>query len=649
MKVCIALLGLLGLLNLDGASDWAGGVGSAMSWSPDSQWLSYTLVTASEPEHEPAGWLFDTALDRQEQRPSPALDAVRADLGGPATYRIWTTRRDGQSTVLIEESRWPLSTPSWGVEGRSIAFSRFVPRPMAVEPIFPRGRFEVVVQDTLDRKRVVWTQPELELDPETRAALLHIRTAWSSDGVTLAIPVPGREPAITVVRTDVPKVVLALQHASCPSWSPDGSRLAFVRKTGRNAKVVVVERQGEGFGATRDVAPTGPVLAPVGWAGDGRSVLLVSERLQGRSYEVDLVRRAVDGPDNFRTITLVPSDAIHRGAVLRGITIDFDREGEHCIFAVDYVGRDSAMVTALPSERQILRPFNPLDVSQRIAAVAISPDGHTVAARFGPPDSLTPPAVCDWASEQPTTLLVPDRTAKRLWSARLVTIARGLLAAGLPKLAVDGQVAKRPTLLPIPGELSPDNPIQARVNRIARFGAILDAFGGDDVDRPTDPSGKSADLETRLFFLYLAGDYVSAATALDALEGRLAEPEHRLAALSIKAQILWAQGERSRAQAVIDFLQGVQGAETRRIEETPFGPVVTKEVNCEQAWARHLAKQAATHEPPKPPDNTALQAEPSEQPLHDSIVPAPPQPIEGRGGDVPLPPIFRRLDGVDRQ
>ncbi len=646
MKASALLLVVLGLVHFSGAASCAAGLSATMSWSPDSQWLSYTLVTEPERERQLPGWLFDTAPHPDAARRVPALERMEA-VAGHATYRVWTTRRDGVSTVLIEESPWPLSAPAWGIEGRSIAFCRFVPRSMEPEAGFPRGRFDLVVQDGLDRKRIVWFQNDLELDLESQAALPHARPAWSADGISLAVPVPGREPRITVVRTDTHKVLLTLESACCPAWSPDGTRLAFLRNTGPSAKVMVVERQRQGFGAPRDLARTGPVAACPGWSGDGRSIFVVSERTPGRSREIDLIRRYLDGPDFIRTIALAPPDAVHRALVVRGISIDFDREGEHCVFSVDYLGRDSEVVTASPGERKIIRRFHPLDVSQRIGALAISPDAQTLAARFGPPERLTPPAVCDLTSEQ-TTLLVPDRAAKRIWTARLATAARDLLVTSLPKVAVDGEIAARPTLLPLPGELASGNQIQARVARIARLGTSLDRFTVESRDPPVDPPSKTAELETRLFFLYLAGDYAAAAAALDTLDAQLATPELRLAALSVKAQILWALGEKPRARSIIDYVQAAQGAETRRIEETPFGLVVTKELTPSQAWARHLGQQAAIPDPEKTQTDAPQSAELPDQPFHIPLVPAEPQPIEGRGGDAPPGPVFRRFEGLER-
>ena len=175
-------------------------------------------------------------------------------LGGTAAgsslYRIWATQPGRQVSVLIEESHWPLSAPSWSPQGRAIAFGRFVPE--SIEPAqsqsIQKGRYEVVVQNALDRKRVVWSAADFELDPTMRDGFPQLICAWSADGIYLAIPQPGRQPAIEIVRTDTKKRIKRIENACLPSWSPDGSRCAFIRPEEAGHQLECVERIGQTFG-----------------------------------------------------------------------------------------------------------------------------------------------------------------------------------------------------------------------------------------------------------------------------------------------------------------------------------------------------------------------------------------------------------------
>ncbi len=155
---------------------------------------------------------------------------ARADdsrgLAVPApVYRIWATQRDNRSAVPIEESLSPLTAPAWSPRGKVLAFGRFVPQSIEPAQSVQRGRYEVVIQDGLDRKQVVWSTGEFGLDAAGRGSLPELSCSWSPDGLFLAIPRPGTEPTVEVVRTDNKKHVATLDHALLPVWSPDGSKL----------------------------------------------------------------------------------------------------------------------------------------------------------------------------------------------------------------------------------------------------------------------------------------------------------------------------------------------------------------------------------------------------------------------------------------
>ena len=148
--------GLHGLVRLLTTVVAAGWVSSPMSWSPDSRWLSYTTAPVPGPVDREPGWLFDgsrgepSGRDRDGRVPAPA----RGD-GRPGTYRVWASQRDGAASVLIEESAWPMTSPAWSPRGRSVAFGRFVPESTGQQTPSPRGHFEVVIQDALNRKRTL--------------------------------------------------------------------------------------------------------------------------------------------------------------------------------------------------------------------------------------------------------------------------------------------------------------------------------------------------------------------------------------------------------------------------------------------------------------------------------------------------------------
>jgi Tol biopolymer transport system component len=635
MTLSFIPLGLLSFLRLLTTTVVAGPMSSPMSWSPDGDWLSYTVVTDADREPLQPGWIFLTSTPGSSSTGPPA-PTPPAEASVAPIYRIWATRRDHRSSALIEESHFPLTAPAWSPRGKSVAFGRFVPQSIEPAQIIQRGRYEVVIQDGLDRKQVVRSIADFELDPQTRASLPNLACSWSPDGLYLAIPRPGDQPTVEIVRTDNKKLVLVIDHACWPAWAPDGSKCAFVRHENDSNRLDYVERRGQAFDDPRPVAMLGPIPTAPYWNNDSRSIFAVVEKTPSRAHDLEIVRFVLEPSESIRVLNLAP-EPMRRGAKIRGVVIDFDRDLERCFFAVDLEGRDSDVVWCLPRDRGTIQKRIPsVDGTQRVTGVSISPDGQLVAMRFGSERGLTPPVIYDTETEQ-TTLLVADEEARRAWLAELAGSARHLLLASLPPAMVDGQVAERPTVLPLPDELLPlHETAVVRLNRLARFGSTLCSSPADRAELIQRQVPRSFEPEARLFFDYLRGDFPAAAVDLDHLEPLLTSPRERLAILSLRAQLFWARGERSQARAVIDYLISCGDPNRRLVEETPFGLVFSPAPCPQQAWAQYLSIIAAKKpEPPKPVSDSELPGDVFDPRLQlPNAAPAPP--IFDRPGD-PIP------------
>jgi hypothetical protein len=639
MRSSFIQMGLLGCVYLVTCSAMAGSTNSPLSWSPDGEWLSYTV--AADPKHDSLhpGWLFATTHNHPDSAGQDRSPGGRSTSEGPI-YRIWATHREGRPSVLIEESRWPLTAPSWSPRGKSIAFGRFVPVSIDTTQTVQRGRLEIVIQDGRDRKHVVWSVPDVALDPAALSALPNLSCSWSPDGLYLAVPRLWPQPAIEIVRTDTMKRMHILDRATQPAWSPDGTKCAFIRPESQRDHLEYVVRHGQTFSESRHVAAPARIPARPYWTSDSSSIIVAAVvRPAGRSPELDIMRFNLEPGDSSRVMSLIP-EPTRRTAKLRGLSIDFDREAERCFFSIDLEGGDSEIVFSIPREKETRKRFHPLDRGQRIDAIAVSPDGQMVAVRIASLDGLLSPVIYDCETEQ-TRLLIPDGDARKDWIRTLTGAAAVLLKASLPPAMADGQVASRPTPLPLPGELPPQEPAVIRLNRLARFGWALCVPQIDRLDIGDPLPADSSEAEVRLFFNYLRGDFVAAAADLECLEAFFDSPHDRLGILALRAQILWARGERPEALAVVAYLLSSGEPNRQVVEETPLGLVFSPYVSPTQAWARYLSARAST----------ALKSDagPAGDPLGDGIDPRQPDGLIGipempfleRGArPAPFPPEF---------
>jgi Tol biopolymer transport system component len=600
------------------------------------------------------GWLFDTsgALERSTSDGQPTADDRQRSTPNPESrlfYQLWATNRDCRQSVLFEHSKSPASAPAWGPIGRSVAYARFVldPSSLSQPGDVERGHFEVVIQDGLDRRRVVWSSAPTWLDSESRAVFPQSTCAWSPDGTYLAVPCPGRPPSVVIVRLDTKKCVQTLVHAILPSWSQDGRKCAFIHREDDFNALAVVERDGSDFGTARQLVATGRFTAPVFWSADGRSIYAVLEKARAGSHEPELARIFVETGDVLRLIPLAP-EPHRRTATIRGLTIDIDREAERCFYSVDLEGRDTDLVWTILNNRP---PFtqkrsHPLDGSQRLGAIAASPDGRLLAARLLTSRGLTPPAVWDLETDQ-TTLLVPDESSRLEWLSELSAATGRLLRAGLPPAKLDGEACVRPTILPLPGEAPILEGVGYRVARLARQATgLLDRAS---IRNPVedDQVHERALSEVRLAFAYLRGDFVSASAELDRLELQVSTLPERLALLGVRAQVLWSQGDTSTARSVIDFLVSTTAAQSHHVDETTLGLVLTPNPNQDHRWARFMAMRAAPGADVSLLPNGDQVIEPPEPAFRNPFGAPDRRPLDRAAGGIPFAPIFPGLWGRD--
>jgi hypothetical protein len=564
-------------------------------WSPDGRWLAYTMAVEPGGRIPAPWWLFETnggvGFDLSEKpvkRP-----------GAPTSYRLWATQVETGESFLLEESRGPLSSPGWSPEGKALAFGRIVPEPEG------RARYEVVILDGPGRRRVLFSRPYSNLDPRVDD-LPRLTPAWSPDGRFLAVPIFQQSLGLAILRADNGRVLKLIEGGYWPSWSPDKSMLAFMH----NGEPETLQCLDTTFGPPRTLAEIGQTYQPPVWSSDSRSILVVSgvsaepagvarspfsrppvfPRDPTAAHQPKLIRVPVDRGRPVAIALLAP-DHLPREKTFYGTSFSADRDGENIFFANDIEGEPTQISWFRSQNGETYKRFHPFDVSIRIGALAVNPNGRTLAFRVGPPGALTAPALCDPTSNQvmPVTL-VPDDAARIGWLTTLVAAGRDLLRSNLPPAIVSGNVVDRPSVLPIPGELAASHEVSFRLRRLGRIGRPLCDRPADAA--PADPALSALLDEARFFFDYLRGDFTAALDDLDALDARAQSTDHRLRLLSLRAQVFLGLGQTERAERTIRYLNKTAPPQRKRLEMTPAGWSIALETAPGGGWPAYLLEKA---------------------------------------------------------
>ncbi|HEV3163307.1 MAG TPA: biopolymer transporter Tol, partial [Isosphaeraceae bacterium] len=450
-------------------------------------------------------------------------------------------------------------------------------------------RYEVVVQDAPDHQRVFQSRAITNVQADV-ARLPALAVVWSPDGRYLAVP-QLQPRGLAILRADNGRLVAMLDDGYLPSWSPDNTKLAFFRSTTPQTLCWVDTNFGS---ARRLIEVSNPAQPPV-WTRDGQSVLVAVRKMrkdpdQSTADEAHLIRVRVENGQTEKLCALV-GDGQARNGNVRSVSFGLDRDAEELFFSPLIEGMPNAITWFRIRDGSVYKRFSPLDPSLPVGALSVAPVGKRLALRVGPPDLLSPPALCNLDRDELLTPLVPDDDARLEWIATIVSAARAIIVSQIPAPGIDGQTIERATLLPSPGEVSNQNEGQHRLFRLAKVGRPL-------CDRPAGSPPADAELqgrldEARLFFDYLLHRYPAALEALEAVEQRTTDPHHRLRLLALRAQIYLGLADLERARATIGYLQSVQSRPPQRFEVTPDGrAVLTADPEPSRRWPDFLAERA---------------------------------------------------------
>lgn len=625
MSIASGIISSLGVAKLFVFSAVLAGVPSPTSWSPDGRWICYTVAEPREAASAPENWFFESGDLGAEHagkglKPSPTPRPEEARL-----FRIWATQAGPvQASVLLEESDGPVGAPAWRPDGRGVAFVRFVPK--ARVGVRVRGRFEVVVKEGIDRRKVLYAEDDLEIDDPDLVELCAAAPAWNRDGSSLAVTRPGGAAAVLILDPVAGTVRRTVDNASQPVWSPNGSRLVMARTTsgqsGPDALVVVDAPLAASPTRVRPVLTGTEILQPPIWGADGQSILVVyrktrlihGNRLSAREIMLGRVSAVTGetqqewplGSDPSANRNRFPRMASPRPApplgpnppasgllrlpLLVGSHLVLDPESEDCFYATDHNGQASVVVIQNLRTDVTHKRFAPLDLSVGVGALAASPDGRALAIRFrtdSHSSRLTAPALCDLATGA-LTIPIADESIRLDWLSRLIGTSQTLVRTAVPASAVPGLgIVQRPILLPVPGELTAGDELESRIRRLGRLGrAVCEAAPPSDGGLAPNRDFMA---QATLYFEYLAGNMDAAEAALNDLETTALTPRRREDLLGVRAQILMAKGDLSGSLAIINYMSEHESGQVRTLEETPAGMVIEDVPNPRRIWGKYLA------------------------------------------------------------
>lgn len=259
--------------------------------------------------------------------------------------------------LTYSNSRTGLTRKCWSADGtRMLLYSS------------PNGKDQILLADIdpYPAKQVVSTENDdlrfPRLAHDGKQLLYQARLADRSIELRVRDLETRRTKTIFKTDTDLPLVDLA------PSWSPDGTQIAFAYKAGGNTEIFSIKTDGSGLKnlTNHPLLDTGPVFSP-----DGNEIVFVRDHY-GKSY---LYRMNLDG-SNQRRLTDKDSFEVTPAFSPDGLSLAFagDRDGHGLeIFQLDLRNPDNEKLIAARRSHDTMPVFSP--DGRKIAFISTS-DGN---------------------------------------------------------------------------------------------------------------------------------------------------------------------------------------------------------------------------------------------------------------------------------